>query len=376
MIYLTFNDNYSGVFNSQVINTCLFISKEFNVKVKLVSFVSIRLYSAEKVKITRAYKDAIVLPMFPGVKNWKLNFYTLLIFFLFNRRDKVIARGPFATFLAQKMKRYGKVKSVVFDSRGAYSAEFKEYNIVGDKLFQHEVENIEREAVLKSDFRIAVSNKLIAYWEENFLYRKGNEVVIPCTLDSSQIHSIPDETEFIRKRREYGFNEGDVIIVFSGSGSLWHSFGKMAILLKNIMDRNSNIKILFLSESKPDLGSEELNQRVTQKWLQPKDVFSVLSIADYGLLVRENTVTNLVSSPTKYAEYLSAGLKVLISAHVGDYSEFTLINDTGYVIEDLDNNSVELERVPLSERIRINSLCLKKFSKTVYKDQYARLLQH
>src|SRR5690606_2328804 len=50
-------------------------------------------------------------------------------------------------------------------------------------------------------------------------------------------------------------------------------------------------------------------------------VAQYLAAADCGLLIRERTLVNQVASPVKFAEYLAAGVPVLISEGVGDYSE-------------------------------------------------------
>ena len=62
--------------------------------------------------------------------------------------------------------------------------------------------------------------------------------------------------------------------------------------------------------------------RMIQIWSAEQDVTSYLKLADYGLLIRENTVTNSVASPVKFAEYLNAGLNVIISPVLKDFTEF------------------------------------------------------
>ena len=52
---------------------------------------------------------------------------------------------------------------------------------------------------------------------------------------------------------------------------------------------------------------------------------------DYGLIIRDESITNQVSSPVKFAEYLYAGLKIIISSNIGDYSKFVLDNDCGFL---------------------------------------------
>ncbi|MHB8403569.1 MAG: hypothetical protein ACYDCN_16330, partial [Bacteroidia bacterium] len=100
MIFLTYNDNFSGIYKSQVTDVCSFLQKEFAVKIKLVALVSIRSYATQKQLIKLGYPNSVVLPMFPKVRFWKLNTITLFLICLFSGKRKVWARGPFACNMA------------------------------------------------------------------------------------------------------------------------------------------------------------------------------------------------------------------------------------------------------------------------------------
>src|ERR1035437_3018343 len=112
MIFLTYNDNFSGIYKSQVIDVCAFLQKEFKIKVKLVAFVSLRNYSKQKKLIKSKYVNSLVVPMFPKVQFWKMNTFLLFFICLFTREKKTWARGPFACNLALNLKNLGLVKKV------------------------------------------------------------------------------------------------------------------------------------------------------------------------------------------------------------------------------------------------------------------------
>ncbi len=67
-------------------------------------------------------------------------------------------------------------------------------------------------------------------------------------------------------------------------------------------------------------------------------------LCDYGLLLREKSITNKVASPVKFAEYLYAGLRVLISPEIGDYSEMVSYYNLGHVV----NSAKELTSLELN----------------------------
>ena len=79
-----------------------------------------------------------------------------------------------------------------------------------------------------------------------------------------------------------------------------------------------------------------------------------LALADYGILLRDNNTTNRVASPSKFAEYLAAGLKVIISENIGDLSEFVTSNDCGYIIDQININDLR----PLSQNERLFNISL------------------
>ena len=161
IIYLTFNDAPSGIFSGQVIDVCNYW-KELGFDVKLISFISLRNFKENKITITNSFSDAIVLPMFPKARNWRLNSW-----FLGKKIRKVnpsiiVCRGVFAANLAMQF-RIG--RKICFDARGAYAAEFSEYDVLPDIKVNSEVENLERISILESDFRMAVSEQLVNYWK-------------------------------------------------------------------------------------------------------------------------------------------------------------------------------------------------------------------
>ena len=184
MIYLTFNDQPTGVYSSQVIDVCNFLNLNLQADIKLVSFISIRHFLANRKAIKKEIKNSIVLPALPKAKFWRFNAWIFAILCLIIRENKVIARNVLATNMALVAKRLGVIKGICLDGRGAIAAEWNEYKVVEDDQMKKEIFLQEKRAVLESDFRISVSSNLINYWTDSFQYGKTEHVVIPCTLDS------------------------------------------------------------------------------------------------------------------------------------------------------------------------------------------------
>lgn len=375
--YLTYNDAPSGVYFSQVTDTCSYISNECKAPVKLIAFISIRSFFKNRKLIRHHYLKAIVLPMFPRHRNWRFNTIILFFLLLFRRRSSFIARGPFAVGMLLKLKKAGLVERICFDGRGAYSRELNEYEVIVDDKVKKEIYTIESDAVLMADFHIAVSHQLVSYWREWFGYYDEKHTVIPCTFNSNHCFTIPSSSEIDKERKVLGYSEENIVLVYSGSVAGWQSLKLVDRFLISLMSKYENVRVLFLANVKLEEMKvySRFPQRIQRKWLCPEEITRTLTCCDYGILIREKSVTNKVASPTKFAEYLVAGLPVLISEDLGDYSEFVEMYNTGYVINETLAEMLSLRHTSFEEKLRYNELALRMFSKSAYKDNYLTLIR-
>jgi hypothetical protein len=350
MIYITLLDQFHpGIYSSQVIDVCDYLNHKYDAKVRVVAFLSIREISSAKPKLRALSPTAIVLPAFPGLRNFQLTSLFLFFVCLFTGERIAICRNVFCTKMALRVKKTGLLKKVVMDGRGSLAAEIKEYDVFPVDYLRKNVAAFEKYSVNYSDFRMAVSQQLVEYWREHYNYKKDRHVIIPCTLDRKYFtrdhFTLSENTATIRA--ELGFKETDVILVYSGSTAPWQSFTLLEKIFTPLLEKDQRIKLLFLS--KRDSDNERLLKkypgRVFIRWVEHRDVLSYLHCCDYGILVREQSDTNKVASPTKFAEYLSAGLKVLISENLGDFSSFVLKHNCGFVVDKVTNELPSLEKV-------------------------------
>lgn len=354
VVYLTFNDSPGGIFTSQVIDVCRFLRDDLAVQVQLVSFVSLRNYFENRKKIKAQFSNAIVLPMWPGIDNWRKNKTLLQKKLKRFAPDTIIARGPFATVLARASTN----ARVCFDARGAYAAEFSEYGVGGGKISGTEVRSVEARAITECDCAIVVSNALVNYWKKEFGYHSDKHRVIPCTVAGA-----PDIMP------EYSQHE-KVRIVFSGGSGKWQSTQLISDILTPYFETHSNVELLMLTQQLPaDFPlAKKFPGRVSQKWVSEKQVPEILRTCDYGWMVRENSVTNQVASPVKFAEYLASGLSVIISSGLGDFSGFVEKNNCGIVLR--DEQMPLLEKISADQKKRNRELAMNTFTKKSYSLEY------
>jgi hypothetical protein len=281
-------------------------------------------------------------------------------------------RRPFSQGKTSQQKKIGLIKKVVFDARGAYHAELTEYKVIDDAKVISQIKNIENKAIHKSDYRLAVSEALVIYWRKNYNYQLNNHVVIPCTLSANFIFEYPSLDELKNLKQKNNFLENDVILVYSGSSAGWQSFGLLEEWLLAAFEKNENLKLVMLTNHPPEKSTffDKYKERIITKWLQPNQVKDTLLLADFGLMYRENTVTNQVASPVKFAEYLSCGLQIITSDNLGDFSNFVKTKNCGFVLP----IQIDFMKIDYSVKKQNHNLAMQFLTKENYKNNYLKLL--
>lgn len=370
MIFLTYNDQPSGIYNSQVIDVVKYLNATQSAeRVKLIALISIRSFFKNRKLIKHRLPEATIVPMIPKIGLWRLNYHVLS---LIVNDKKIMARGPFAASLAMRLKRAGKIDKVIFDARGAYKAELNEYDVVQNETIKQQIGEIEKDVVLNSDLRLAVSHSLVNYWRKEFNYNSDKHVVVPCTLSNDFPMEFPNEEELKQIKTEAGFNENDTVIVYSGSSAGWQSFSLVEKMLTEVFEKNTDVKLLWLTNHLNENSDfvKKFKDRIKAAWVKPEEVKKYLLAGDHGLLYRVSSVTNQVASPVKFAEYLSCGLNVIISDNLGDFSEFVRKNNCGSVG---DVNSVY--KVSYDAKLQNHKLAMQYLSKENYKTDYLKILE-
>ena len=372
VFYLTYNDAYSGIYSSQVIDVVRFLNVELNQKIKLVAIVSLRIFFNERLKIKNEFPDAIILPMFPGINRWRKNSFLLWFVTRLRKPSVIIGRSVIETQLALIMKDRKLVKKVIYDGRGAITEEWREYGVVENKQMLKDIFDLECRTVLSSDSQIAVSEKLVQYWRNKFGYIAKTYVLIPCTLNNIYQEAIISDEKIIHSRKQLNLSPQDTLFIYSGSIAGWQSFNLLYNFAKLLLEKNIHVKLLFLTGNSEDIIKlqKDFPGRILWRNVPVKHVPEYLIAGDYGLLIREETLTNNVASPVKFAEYLACGLKVIISKNLGDYSHFVKQNRCGQMVEEFN----VITRTNLNERLRNQKLAQQNFTKSRFTDAYRKIL--
>ncbi len=367
ILYLTYNDPPSGVYWSQVTDAVAHMGRLGDQRVRLLAFVSGRGFFATRRAIHQHAPSAWVIPMVPTMQRWRWNIILLALICVWSRPSGIMARGVFATWLGQRMRQWGLTRKVCFDARGAYAAEWEEYRLIDDDHIIGQFRPLEHAAVHDSDIRLAVSDALVQHWSDRYGWSGNEVVVIPCTLGSDH----PIGTAEHGTERSTG-----IVLVYSGSTAGWQSFALLERTLTPLLEERPEVRVLFLSRSDPNNAGLQARfpGRVEVRWAQANEVAGILNGCDMGLLLREDSITNRVASPTKFAEYLAAGLPVLISPHLGDFSHTVRQHDLGWVIG-ADGSIPVLEPTDPAKAARMRAYAHQNLTKRAFDPAYRRILK-
>ena len=374
IFYLTYGEYASGIFSSQVIDSCKEFSLVSQQPVKIISIIPLRHFFRERKKLKTSSSNILVLPAFPKMKFFKMNFFLLAFLCFFLKPSTIICRNAIPSKLGLMLRKYRLLSKVIFDGRAAEYEQFVEYKLTNDQVFIQQIYTIEKEAVNSSDFRIAVSEELVKYWRNKFGYSQTNHVVIPCTLNSKHLKQTNTSTPL--NRQDAGYSLNDVILIYSGSISQWQSFDFLIQFFEEQLKKNTNIKIILLCKETLIIKNfvSKYSNKVKQLWCNEADVFNYLSLADYGILLREDTWTNRVASPVKFAEYLNAGLDVIISDNVGDFSKMVVDMNCGFIY---NSKYIHLDSVDSLKREKNKKLVNTYFNKksSIITEKYKTLFK-
>ena len=371
---MNLKDRYSGakfiyitdplletVKDSQVINWIQLLDEEnihFDLLIPTTLYYLIARNRLRKSKIRKA-KDKlsgtiIQLPIIKrrdrsGISSILLKSYLIVLVFFYHlkyRRIIVQTRNfNFVKVLRPLRSTYNKTR-IIYDMRGAAAEEY--INALG----YMEPGTIQDQSILKKYHKILLEQKEMIGLADQVLCvsdkLKHYAIRLNPAKDPDEIKTIPgaaDKTIFFfekelgRECRRENRIEDKFVLVYSGKlDRPWHKPEFIFSLASSILKKDPR---MFFCCFTPDLKAAESlvlkseidRDRLMLKYVENEDLNRYYNGADLGLLIRDDIPTNHVASPTKLPEYLLAGLPVMISKNIGDYSDFVEKHGLGFIVE-------------------------------------------
>jgi O-antigen/teichoic acid export membrane protein/glycosyltransferase involved in cell wall biosynthesis len=211
--------------------------------------------------------------------------------------------------------------------------------------------------------------------------------VIPCCVDRTRFDGpVPSERE--ARRRQLGIADR-LVLVYAGSLGGAHLARETAAFLAAAREVDPRVYALVLTPESPAgmidaleaAGLGPADYRVTAAL--PEEVPHYLRAADGGLALVRPSFARRSMSPTKFAEYLAAGLPVVVTAGVGDLDAQVEERRVGMLLRRFDRDAYlaafralkELRRDPQLP-IRCRDLARTRYDlHTVGAERYHRLYE-
>ncbi len=253
---------------------------------------------------------------------------------------------------------------VVFDIHGVSPEETAMTG--GSAARVNKTTEFEKFALEEANLRIMVSDRMNSFFRDKYTFGDLPYQVIPCCVRCDEFQMKADDRTRLRNSR--GF-ENKFVILYLGTLCVWQWPEAMFNLFSHFYKSNPD-SVLYLLIPKYD------HRKVVdyiKKYDLPRDSYlleevahsevgKIIGIADTGLLLRESHPVNSVSSPTKFGEYLAAGVPVILTEGIGDYSEMAEKMHVGITLK------IGVDGFPAEEMEKLNL-----FSKDVmqHRDKWA-----
>jgi len=229
----------------------------------------------------------------------------------------------------------------IFDMRGFWADERVEGRIwKGEGVLYRLVKLFEKKMLNSADEIIVLTETaktIIRRWG----YSVNNVSVIPCCTDTDYFRSDTGNPSLLRKRHSL---TGKFVFVHTGSLEYWYMKEAMLDYFKIAKEFAPQAHFLILSHS----DKREISKLIQDKNLSIND-FTMLSVsfadmpkylamADAGLIFITPVFSKKASCPTKFAEYLSCCLPVIINNEIGDLEDYVTENNIGVVVRGFNEN--------------------------------------
>jgi glycosyltransferase involved in cell wall biosynthesis len=202
--------------------------------------------------------------------------------------------------------------------------------------------------------------------------------VIPCCVDLRVFQ--PSEQWRYEVRHDLGWGD-EPVLVYSGSLGSWYRAGEMFDFFETAQKTLPGLRFLVLtphsSVAEQELRARQLVGLVVSRSVSPDAVPRLLAAADVGVCFLGRHASKEASSPTKFGEYLAAGLPVVTNNWIGDAHDLAaepawLLIDTfgSEAYHATASRLARLLREPTATRLAARSLARREFALETAVDRY------
>ena len=157
--------------------------------------------------------------------------------------------------------------------------------------------------------------------------------VIPCAVDLAAFAASDESRARVRAALDLG---NGPVLVYSGSLGSWYRLREMLDFYEIAAGQIAGLSLLIVSpdeqKARTLVADHPRAARIRAVRARPEQMPEYLSAADAGLCFLGDHHSKAASSPTKYGEYLAAGLAVVTNPWTGDAAR--LAGDPAWILVD------------------------------------------
>lgn len=194
------------------------------------------------------------------------------------------------------------------------------------------LESAEQALLASADLNVFVSEAMASHYQSKYALGTLPQVTVPCCVTDQRFVTKADVVE-------NPFGAEDLVFAYAGSMADWQCGPEMIKLFAALQRQDARCRFLLLV---PTADHEKVMHLANDSGLSSDayilksvahdEVPGLLASAHIGVLLRRFDAVNYVSSPTKFGEYLAAGIPVLMTDAIGDYSALAERTGVGFVI--------------------------------------------
>jgi glycosyltransferase involved in cell wall biosynthesis len=271
--------------------------------------------------------------------------------------DIVHARSHVAAAMGAAAKRLTG-RPFVFDIRGFLPEEYVDAGVWSSGGFIYRLAKAaERHMLAEADGFVVLTEKA-----RHILFGSRPDAsptpieVIPCCVDLRRFEQADGESR-TRLRGELGLAERRVIAYVGALGGRYMT-EQMADFVAAARRRDATTFAMILAQSPPEMMKSLLRARGVSaddflvRAVSQGEVPEYLSAADVALLFLKPGYAAHATSPTKFAEYLAAGLPVVCNAGIGDVDDLVEGDRIGVVLREFTATAYD-DALDAVERLRV-----------------------